>query len=557
MRGTKSAALLAALLLQACPRKEEGSAAVPPPPPAGAPSIRLEKLTILPPAESPLRADAPSTFRLGSIPPLPPDAAVGWTFTSPRERLSRTGRGPSIDVSLPSGGVYTVQAQVGSTGSNTVEVRVYRVLLLDAEDRPLREGPIALPVQDAFDARGRLREEAVAAAPDRVRVLVEDPASGAPASVGVSSRLSDPPLMLPLAGPPERRVTRPFLLLADRDDALAGIGSALLASPGGRVEFRYRDAPAGGVRVGPAAVHEIPVRFVAVGPGMPPLGEIEKVAALRLAQANAVWEPLGRRFTRGAVVRVETFPGLFLIRGRAAGADGQGRASRCGVLIDGREVSVPAAWRNDGAPMTPKATARALIEKAGKSFQVEQFENLLAGDREAVVLRVRRRDGSPAAVDRIVEGNDVSQAVTPLPGEGLDSIEVAPTADLLSLEEIALLASGKGPPSQGFDVFIVKELHSLQERSAFKVYPEGLFPASMAGSAVVSWPILDGTGRFPFGLACVAGELLLPPGVRPSAEDTLFARPLSEAPGVDARKRVTATTGARIAERGRGLSSRK
>jgi hypothetical protein len=388
-------------------------------------------------------------------------------------------------------------------------------------------------------------------------VLVEDPASGAPASVGVSSRASDPPLMLPLTGPAERRVTRPFLLLADRDDALAGIGSALLAAPGGRVEFRYRDAAAGGVKVGPAAVHEIPIRFVAVGPGMPPAAEIEKAADLRLAQANAVWEPLGRRFTRGPVARLETFRGLFLIRGRAAGADGQGRASRCGVLIDGRDVSVPGTWRNDGAAMTPKATARALIEKAGKPFQFDLFEGLFAGDREAVVLRVRRRDGTPAAVDRIVDGNDVSQAVSPLPAGGLDGIEVSPSSTLLSLEEIALLASGKGAPSQGFDLFIVAGLHSLEQRPSFKVYPEGLFPGSMAGSAIVSWAILDGTGRFPFGLALVAGELLLPPGVRPSADDTLFAKPMSEAPGVDAHKRVTAATGAKIAERGRGLSSRK
>ena len=68
---------------------------------------------------------------------------------------------------------------------------------------------------------------------------------------------------------------------------------------------------------------------------------------------------------------------------------------------------------------------------------------------------------------------------------------------------------------------------------------------------------MDGSGRFPYGLARVAGELLLPPGFRPGPEDSLFAEPLSEAPGVGAHKRVSAATGGRIAERGRGLSGKK
>ena len=69
--------------------------------------------------------------------------------------------------------------------------------------------------------------------------------------------------------------------------------------------------------------------------------------------------------------------------------------------------------------------------------------------------------------------------------------------------------------------------------------------------------MLDGTGRYPYGLARVAGDLLLPPGARPGADDTLFADPLSEAAGVDARKRVTSATGLKIAERGRGLQAGK
>ena len=134
---------------------------------------------------------------------------------------------------------------------------------------------------------------------------------------------------------------------------------------------------------------------------------------------------------------------------------------------------------------------------------------------------------------------------------------MAPTGSVLSLEEAALLATGKTAPAEGFDLFVVAGLHALQARPAFKVYPEGQFPAPIAASAAVSWPILDGSGRYPYALARVLGELLLPPMLRPAPEDTLFAEPLSETAGVDARKRLSAATGSRIAERGRGLSTRK
>jgi hypothetical protein len=119
------------------------------------------------------------------------------------------------------------------------------------------------------------------------------------------------------------------------------------------------------------------------------------------------------------------------------------------------------------------------------------------------------------------------------------------------------LASGKKAPSEGFDVFVVAGLHSLQTRPAFKVYPEGQFSPLVSSSAVVSWPVVDGSGQYPYALARTLGELLMPPSLRPSPEDTLFADPLSESPGVDAHKRISAATGARIAERGRGLSGRK
>lgn len=429
------------------------------------------------------------------------------------------------------------------------------VSLIDAKDRPVSEARLANLQRDAFDGDGRLRDEAVGASPERLRVLVEDSAPEAPASVRVSAS-PDSSLTLSLSGPAGRRTSRPFVLVGDRDDAAAGAGMALRAAPGGKLELRYR-SDATPVRIGPLAVHEIPLRFIALGKDLPAVADLEKAADLRLAQANAVWEPFGRRFTRGAVVRLDAVRGLFLIRGRAAGADGRGRASRCGIVLDGREIFVPGVWRDDGAPMTPKATARGLIEQMGKSFQVDVFDGLFAGDREAVVLRVRHRDGSAATVAALAEGADVAQALSPLEVDGADGVEVAPTAALLSLEEIALLASGKGAPAEGFDVFIVSGLHSLQARSAFKVYPAGVIPSPLSGSALVSWPVLDGTGRHPYGLARVVGELLLPPGARPGVDDTLFADPLSEAPGVDGRKRVTAALGLKIAERGRGLQAGK
>lgn len=537
MRGTLSAVLL---LLWACSPKDDGSST----PGAGTP-LRIEKLTLVPPLDRHLRADAPATFRIEAVPPLPPDARSEWEFQSSKDRFVRPVIGPSVDVTFLSGGLYRVHAKIGATASNVVEVPVLRVTLADGDEKPLREGRPAIVTRDG------LRPDAIAASPDRVRILVEDPTADPPETVTFGGRT------LALVGTGERRSTKPFLLLNDPEDAAAAGDLAFRVAPGSRVDLLYRGSPAGAVKIGPAVLHEIPVRFVAVGPGMPPTPDLERAADLRIAQANVVWEPFGRRFTRGPVVRLESLRGLVLLRGRAAGADGQGRPSRCGVVLDGREVSVPAVWRNDGAPMTPKTTARALIAKAGTSFQIDVFEQLFAGDRESVVLRVRRQNGTPADAGRLADAHDVAQAVEPLPSAVPDDLEVSPSAGLLSLEEIALLASGKGAPFQGFDVFIVPGLRSLQSRPAFKVYPDAALPPSLTGSAVVSWAILDGSGRYPYGLARVAGQWLLPPGWTPAPEDTLFTDPLSEAAGVDARKRLTAATGLKIAERGRGLAGKK
>lgn len=418
-----------------------------------------------------------------------------------------------------------------------------KVRFVDGEGRPLREARLAMLSRESFDGKGGLRDDAVASSPDRIRVLVDD--ADASGSVTVGS------LTLPLEG----RMTRPFLLVGDKEDAAAGPGSLVLASAGGKVEAGYRGATAAVLPIGPAAIHPIPIRFIAVGSGLPAAEEIEKAIALRLAQANVIWEPLGRRFTRGAVIRLDRFPGLFSIRGRAAGADDRGRPSKIGLRIDGAEVSVAGAWRNDGAPMSPKAAAAALQAKAGKGYAFSVLDGLLAGDRESVVVRVRRADGQPASLEALTDGLDIAQAVTPLPSQLLDVIEVSPSAATLTLEEIALLGSGKGAASEGVDVYIVTGLRALQTRPTFKVHPQGLPPWSTAGSAVVAWPLLDAGGKYPYGLARILGELVLPGP--PSAGDTLFAEPMSEGSGVAANKRVTAATAEKIAERGRALSGRK
>ncbi|HLY09698.1 MAG TPA: hypothetical protein VKW04_10380 [Planctomycetota bacterium] len=440
-------------------------------------------------------------------------------------------------------------------GGTPPSVARLRVTVVDAEERPAPEGRLAILSRESFDAQGRLRPEALASCAERLSVIVEDPAAPAPPSVDLVLRSGGEPLSLPLSGPAARRQTPPFLLLSDRDDAAASPG-AVFVPAGGRLDVRYRGTSVLDLKVGPSVIHEIPVRVVAAGVGLPPAGDFEKAIDLRLRQANAVWEPFGRRFVRGPVSRIEAPKGLVLIRGRAAGVDAQGHPSHSGLRVEGRDVLVSCPWRDDGAPLTPKAAARALIEKAGRSVRADLFDGL-AGDREAVIVRWKRPDGSPAAVEKLPGSNDVAQGVEPLSVDLSDGIEVSPTGATLSLEETALLASGRPAPAEGIDLFVVAGLRSLQLRPAFKVYPEAQFPPLIASSAIVSWPVVDGTGRYPYALARALGELLLPLALRPAPDDTLFADPLSESAGVDAHKRLSAATGARISERGRALSGRK
>jgi hypothetical protein len=430
-----------------------------------------------------------------------------------------------------------------------------RVVILDAEDRPVREGRLALLTRDAFDAQHHLRPDALTGSPDRLRVVVNDPSPDAPESVTLAARPGGASIVLPLTGSSPRRATPPFLLLGDPEDAAASTG-VLAAAPGSRVDVRYREGASSELKVGPSVIHEIPVRVIAVGTGLPEAAAFEKAVDLRFRQANAVWEPFGRRFVRGPVTRIDAFRGLVLIRGRAAGVDDRGRPSHSGLRVDGRDLLIPCPWREDGAPLTPKAVARSLIEKAGAVFRIELLDGL-AGDRDAVLLMWKRPDGTPAAVEALAASNDLSQAVTPLPVGPTDGLEVAPSGSGLSLDEAALLATGKKEPAPGLDLFVVTGLRSLGTKPAFKIYPEGQVPSPIAASAVASWSILDGSGRYPYALARVLGELLLPASLRPGPEDTLFADPLSETAGIDAHKRISAATAARIAQRGRGVPGKK
>jgi hypothetical protein len=417
------------------------------------------------------------------------------------------------------------------------------------------EGRLAVLSPDAFNPQSHLRPEAVSACPERLRVVVEDPGTAPSGSVSLLARPGKASLTLALTGSGPRRITAPFLLAGDSEDA-ASSGSVLFAGPGSRLEVRYRDLPVFELKVGPSVIQEIPVRVIAAGPGLPDAAGFQNAVDLRLRQANVVWEPFGRRFVRGPITRIDTFRGVVLIRGRAAGVDSRGRPSHSGLRIEGRDVLVPCPWREDGAPLTPKAVARTLIEKAGSAYRVDVYDGL-AGDRDAVILQWNRRGGGPVEVEALAASDDLAQAVTPLGLNLSEGLEVAPSGSGLSVDEEALLASGRKGSSDGIDLFVVAGVRSLLERPAFKVYPEGRVPALIASSAVVSWPIMDATGRYPYALARVFGELLLPPSLRPGPEDTLFSDPLSESAGVDAHKRLSAATGARIAERGRGLAGRK
>lgn len=519
-------------------------------------TLAAVRLAVSPPAESPVAAGLPCRMRAEGAEVLPEGERLTWIVAGPEG--ARSERVGAVEAALvfESAGIHRVRIRAGAAESAEREVAVFRATLRDAAGSILSEiRPAAL--HGAFDGQGRFDENAPARLPEAAWIVVEDPSRDAGKSVSVATRapdgaLLDPPAAYALSA--EGR-TRPLLFVADPvDDAAptacgpdgAPEDPTRRVAPQGRVEVSYRGRLAAVVPVGPAVVHEIPVRFILEGED--PGEEWVRAVDRRLAEANVVWEPFGRRFVRAGLEKAGSPRGLVLLRGRAAGVDVKGRPARVGALIDGRELSVPAAW-GGGNSLTPAEAARALAELAADgSGRPEIFEDLLEGDSDAAILRIRRRDGRPARVEPLASGADAGQAAAPIVAGG-GGCEVAVRTRGLSLDEAALLlgarpAGGRG----GVDIFVVEDLRAGSERPAYKVYPSWAYPPAVAGAVVAARRIADGSGRYPYALARALGELFLPEDWRPAEGDTLFEEPLSEVPGVLARKRVTSRTAARMFE---------
>jgi hypothetical protein len=352
--------------------------------------------------------------------------------------------------------------------------------------------------------------------------------------------------------------TAAFSLVSDRSDAKVE-EHRLLGRPRGKLDITYRGVRAGSIDIGPMIVQEIPIRFTVVrdprSTAFPPLPELEKALDLRLAQANEVWSPYGRRFARASVRVTDPPHNLLLIRGRAGGVDEHGRRARTGAVVEGTPIEISTAWQEGGAPFTPRTTAIAFTAAAGGVCTVERFENLLVSDREAVLLRLAPPGPGPVRLGALPGGQDVGQSIRPLVADLAEGCEVASDPRLLSLEEIAVILGSRGRREEGFDLFVLSALRSSGRSLDFKYYPGWAFPEALSDSALLSWPILDGSGRYPYALARVLGLLLLPAGEPLDPADTLFLDPLSERPGPSANKRVSARTGAKI--RGPGRARRR
>jgi hypothetical protein len=542
---------------------------------AGLPPLRPRKeavylsssLTIRPLPGGRVRSGPPVATVADSDPPLEEGTPYEWTRTDAAGRSEViVSKETSAAIPFPAAGRYRLQVRAAGNVSPPVDLVACRVTIAGPDGRPLPEARLALLEKNAVPSEAWL-----AACAERFRVVVEDPTPDPPGSLSVAVLGADggplnPPVTYALSTSGIARQTRPLALLGDRvDDAVAVGGKAddepedptLHARPRARIVVTYRGESGPVAGVGPMIVHEIPVRFVAVGTGFPPKEELEKIIDRRLAEAGAVWEPYGRRFSR-ASLRIESSPrNLVLVRGRCAGVDAHGRPSRAGARIDGREVAAPTPWSGEAGGTTPAAAARAFVSRIDPAYAVDVFEKLVPSDREAVVLRVRRRDGLPVVLEPLREGQDIAQGVTLLPGVASDGCEVTTDPTLLSLEELAVLLGLREGAPEGLDLFLVGTLRSdAVESSRYKIYPGGVFAAPLSGAALVAWEMVDGSGRYPYALARVLGELLLPPGWRPRAEDSLFMGELSPSAAADANKRVGPSTGAQIRERGRGLAAK-
>jgi hypothetical protein len=517
-----------------------------------------------------VRCGAPVVFHASANPPLPGGATFEWTRTDAqgRSELVVSREGPAA-IPFPAPGRYRLQVRALGNVSPPVELVAHRIDLVGPDGRPLPEASLSMLTGTSIPS-----EEWLLKSPERFQIAVEDSEADPPPTLAVAvrsgegpDRLVNPPVTYAL-GPAKTgaRRTRVLALLADPADAAVPVGGirddapedpTLLAPPRSRLEVTYRGVTAEVAGVGPMIVHEIPVRFVVVGPGFPPREALEEILDRRLGEAGAVWAPFGRRFRRLSVEVASPVQNLLMIRGRSAGVDAHGRPSRAGIRMDSVEVSVPTPWRGETGLMTPAVVARAFAQKVDPGYTVDVFEKLLASDREAVVLRIRRRDGRPAVLEPLLDGQDVSQSLTCL-GADLDrGCEVSGEPGLLSLDELTLLLGLRSGSGDRMDVLLVGKIRTdARQVSRFKYYPDDAFSPPLSGAAIVSWEISDGSGRYPYALAQVLGSLLLPSGWRPRPEDSLFNPELSPAAAADAHKRVSPQTGARIRERGHGESAK-
>ncbi|HXX94337.1 MAG TPA: hypothetical protein VEN81_11945, partial [Planctomycetota bacterium] len=522
-------------------------------------------LSIGPVPEGRVRSGPPVPLAALPSPPLREGTEYQWTRSGGGQPIETVvSNRPTAVVPFPAAGRYRLQVRAGGNVSPPVDLVAVRISLAGPEGRSLSEARLALLQKNAVPT-----DEWLAACPERFRVVVEDPSAEAPGSLSVFIREGDEgelgaPVIYSLSGTGEKRETRLLALVGDRSDDAVPLGGTangqpgdptLYARPRSRIMVRYRGESAAVADVGPMIVHEIPVRFVAAGPGLPEAAELEKILKRRLEEASDVWAPYGRRFVLSSLQMASEPRNLLLVRGRRAGVDAHGRASRAGVKVDQAEVSVPTPWSQEAGGTTPGATARSFVSKLDASYTAEVFEGLIPSDREAVVLRVRRRDGRPVELSALADGQDVAQSFALLAGDLAGGCEVTTDPKLLTLEELMLLLGLRVGPPEGIDLFVVKALRSdALEPARYKIYPDEVFPAPLSGAAVVAWEVADGSGRYPYALARVVGELLLPPGWRPRPEDSLFSGELSIQSSPDANKRVGPTTGTRIRERGRGQS---
>lgn len=521
-------------------------------------TLAAAKLGVVALGGGPLAAGLPHRFGAEGAEVLPPGEVLTWRVIGPDGTRSERPGGREVEIALEAPGTHRVQVRAGGAESPERTVHAFRVTLRDGGGRVLPEVRPAM-LHGAFDAEGRFDEGAPDRLPGAVRVSVEDPARGAGSSVTLVTRGPggaplEPPVSYALSA--EGRTRALFPVADPVDDAAptacgpdgAPDDPTVRVAPQGTVEVFYGGRLGAIVPVGPAVVHEIPVRFVLQGEE--PDEAWARALDRRLAEANAIWEPFGRRFVRAGLCRAESARGLLLLRGRAAGADSKGRPGRVGALFDGRGRWISTVW-GEGRPKSPVEAARALAELCAEdSARAEVFEGLLEGDSDAAVLSVRRGDGRPVRVEALAEGADAGQAAVPLEVRRLGGCEVAVRTRGLTLDEAALLLGARSGGGSGVDVFVVEELRAGPDRPAYKVYPAWAYPAAVSGTVVAARRIADDSGRYPYALARALGELFLPEDWRPGEGDTLFEEPLSEFPGAGARKRVGPGTAARLFESG-------